>query len=126
MIKNVVVALFFFDLIIAGMLITFGVSKVELGAPFMAFMKQCNDDLLAFKVEIPNIPQIPKFESGNGWLLVLDFLINIVNGLSNLVNVIINILNVLIQLFEFSIIIIKNLFTLRDTLGSQVSSSVPS
>lgn len=116
MIKNVVIALFFFDLIIASMLIAFGISKVELGAPFMAFMRQCNSELLEFKLEIPNIPKIPNFDVGSGWLLILDFFINVVNGLSSLINVIINILNIVIQLMQFLYIIIKNLFVFRDSL----------
>lgn len=55
------------------------------------FIDTTNPIFAIFK-NIPNIPMIPTFNTG-GFMLVVDVLINFVNGISTLINVVINVVN---------------------------------
>lgn len=92
--------------------------QISLGAPFMSFMRSCSIDLQDIKFEIPQIPKIDLFEVDNGWLLILNAFIAVVNGLSGLINFIIMIVNTIIELLEFIFIVIRNLIDFKDTLAT--------
>lgn len=122
MIKKISLTLVFLCLIIAIPLAILGYKKVEIGSSGLALIKMTSQQLQDYSIEIPNIPMIPKFDVGNGWLVVLNFLIDVVNGLSSLINFIIYLLNIVIQLLEFIVLIIRNLIVFRDNLASNAIS----
>lgn len=117
MIRKISIILIFACLLIAIPLALMGYEKVELGGPFLAFMRTTSDDLNNYKITIPDIPKIPAFEEPKGLQVVLNFLVRVVNGLSTLLNVIIMVLNELIQLLEFFFLMIRNLITFKDTIA---------
>lgn len=103
---------------------------VELSNLF--FLRYAYTELNNNKIEIPNIPQIPKIEkvfaqeSSNWWTQVLDFFVSFANGFFTFINAVINVLNffvqtinIIIQLLQFIFILLRNIFTLRDNLVSQ-------
>lgn len=116
MIKRIVACLLFFCLIIAIPLAIAGVERVELGGAFMALLRNTSKELNTYKIEIPNIPSIPRLNSATGFMVVIDLLISFINGLVNLLNFVVMILNYVIQVLEFFCLLIKNLFTFRDNL----------
>lgn len=138
MVNKIIASFFMFDLIVALLICAVwsaqGVEfhQVEIGADFLSFVRQCSTELNNNKIEIPNIPQIPKIEkvfaqeSSNWWSQVLDFFVSFANGFFTFINAVINILNffvqainIIIQLLQFIFILLRNIFTLRDNLVSQ-------
>lgn len=122
MIKKIVFSLLFVCLCIAIPLAIAGYTKVELGKSGLALLNITARDLENFKIEIPDIPAIPKFNVDNGAVLVLNFLIDIVNGLSTLINFIVDILNIVIQFIQYVVILIKNIITFKDSLIQATSN----
>lgn len=120
MIKKIAFALIFVCLLIAIPLGIAGYERVELGAGGLALLQTTARDLENFKIEIPNIPQIPLFESPKGIELVLNFLSKVVNGLSYVINFVILVLNYVIQLIEYAVILIKNLITFKNNVQPYV------
>jgi len=92
------------------------ITHVDLGSPFLAFLKNCNLELQDFKIEIPSIPKIDSFSELNGFEFIVNAFVTFVNAISGLINFVITILNVVIQLFQFIFIVLKNFITLRDTI----------
>lgn len=123
MIKNILFSLIFVCLMFAVSLSMFGVTHVELGAPFMSFLQQTNRQLNDFKIAIPSIPLIPLMEQTNFFMAILNVLVSFVNGLVNLINFIITIVNIIIQLLQFVFILLNNFITMRDDLIANASSS---
>lgn len=123
MIKNILYSLIFICLMFAISLSMFGVTHVELGAPFMSFLQQSNRELNDFIIEIPSIPMIPLMEKTNALMLILNVLITFVNGLSNLINFLITIVNIIIKVLQFVFILLNNFITMRDGLIANASSS---
>lgn len=123
MIKNILFSLIFVCLMFAVSLSMFGVTHVELGAPFMSFLQQTNRLLNDFKIAIPSIPLIPLMEQTNFFMAILNVLVSFVNGLVNLINFIITIVNIIIQLLQFVFILLNNFITMRDDLIANASSS---
>lgn len=101
MIKKIILFIMPILLFTAILLKLNGVDHVEIGQPFLSFLNKVSIDMSKWKFDIPSIPMIDSFDSPSGWLLVLDFLINVINGLSTLINVIISLLNVLISVLQF-------------------------
>jgi len=137
MINKIVVSFFFFDLVVATLISLYWVAnnidyhQITIGPEFLSFVRSCSQELNGFKIEIPDIPDIPKIEymtqeNAQWYELVLNFLVNVVNGLVtflngvvNLLNFVVTIVNVIIQVLEFLFILIKNLFTMTDALKVQ-------
>lgn len=114
MIKRIIIGGFFFCLLIAIPLSFLGITRVELGGPFLAFLRATSIDLSKYKFEIPNIPSIPLSEQvGTGWDILRVFT-NFVNFFVTVINAFINIFNIIITLFEFIGLLIKNLITFKD------------
>lgn len=116
MIKKIIASAILLCLFIAIPLYVLGFEKVTLGAPFLAFMKNCSRELNDFAIAIPDIPQISKFEAPAGIFVVINFMIDLVNGLSSFINFVILMCNQIIQLLQFIFIIVKNLITFKDTI----------
>lgn len=122
-----------FCLFLAIGLSAFGYDYVEIGTPFLAFMRQVNNDVNYFKVEIPDIPLIPHYQrqdgGGNDIISVLISLLNaiifIVNLIIQSVNLIADILNLIIQLLQTIIAIIRNLIYFKNNTHSSPSPSIP-
>ena len=123
MIKKVIFAGIVLCLFIAIPFALMGIQHVELGQPFMTFLRGCNLELNQYKVEIPSIPEIPSPPNPSGWLLILNAFISFANFFVKIINVMTSILSVIIQLFQFIFILIKNLITLKDSLAQ--SCAVP-
>lgn len=122
MIKKISISLIFLCLLIAIPLALMGYKKVELGTPGLALLRVSAIQLEQYKVEIPDIPQIPLFNAGGGWLVVLDFLIKVVNGLTTFINFLVDIFNYIIKIIEYIVIIIKNLITFKDSVQPLIIS----
>lgn len=122
MIKRIIASIILICLFIAIPLALMGYKKVELGAPFLALMNNVSKDLAEFKIEIPSIPMIPKYElqeaSGGLEVLIniLNALINFVNMLITIVNALVTCINVVIQLLQVIFLVIKNLVTFKDSI----------
>lgn len=116
MINKIIVSIFLVCLFIAIPLSLAGIHKVELGEPFLNFMSTCNNELSRFKIEIPDIPLIPKFGNADGFLIVLNLLISFVNMIVQIVNIIADVVNIVIQLIQFIVIVVKNLILFKDNL----------
>lgn len=125
MIKKIIFAAIVLCLFIAIPLALLGITHVELGQPFMTFLRNCNIELNQYKVVIPNIPDIPSPPNPSGWLLILNAFVAFANFFVRIINVFTSILSTVIQLFQFIFILIKNLITLKDTLAAQ-ACAVPS
>ena len=123
MIRNILYSLIFICLMFAVSLSMFGITHVELGAPFMSFLQSTNRQLNDFKIAIPSIPLIPLMEQTNFFMALLNVLVSFVNGLSNLINFIITIVNIVIQLLQFIFILLNNFITMRDDLIATANSS---
>lgn len=119
MIKKVIFAGIVLCLFIAVPLALMGINHVELGQPFMTFLRNCNLELNQYKVEIPDIPEIPTPPNPTGWLLILKAFVAFMNFFVKIINVFTSILSTIIQLFQFLGIMIKNLITLKDSLAAQ-------
>lgn len=127
MIKKIFFAVIFLCLIVAIPLYIAGVRQVEVGGPFMAFLRTCNNELNQFKFAIPDIPKIPTPMEEGFWWDVLKVLISIANFIGSIGNVAIMITNTIIQLVQFIYIMIRNVIALKDNLESHAitSSSSP-
>lgn len=137
MINKIVVSFFFFDLVVAMLISLYWVAndisyhQITIGPEFLSFLRMCSSELNGFKIEIPDIPSIPKIEymtqeNAQWYELVLNFLVNIFNGLItflngvvNILNFVVTIINVIIQVLEFLFILIKNIFNMTDALKVQ-------
>lgn len=118
MIKRIIVGGFLFCLLIAIPLSFLGIERVELGGPFLGFLRATSIELSKYKFEIPNIPSIPLSDAvGTGWD-ILRVLTNFVNFFVTVINAVINIFNIIIMLFEFIGLLIKNLITFKDTVAT--------
>lgn len=128
MIKRIIGFFFLGCLIIAIPLAIAGITHVDIGGSFVAFLKQCDHDfMLVNGIEIPNIPDIPKPPNTGGWWDVLGALIDFANFIVLLINVVTSVANVIISLIKYIIIIIKNVFTFRDGLiqtGQRASNAL--
>lgn len=117
MIKKIIFSALFLCMCIAIPLAILGIKKVELGTPFLAFMKACSKDLHDYKIAIPNIPNIPTSDALKGAWEIIGLLIKFFNFIINICNIAISVMNVVIQLLEFIVLMVKNLITLKDTLA---------
>lgn len=124
MVKKIIFSGIVLCLFIAIPLALMGYKQVELGTPFLALMRSVSRDLDSFKIEIPDIPKIPKFSSqeASG---VLEVLFNILNAIINFFNVIIflintvaDVVNIIIQLIQVIVLIVKNLITFKDSIAA--------
>ena len=126
------VSMLFFCLIALGLSIS-GIDHVDVGVPFMAFMSQCSRDLESFKVEIPNIPLIPRWElpqdDTTDLLTMLASIVNFFVFFGNMVvtnlNIFVGLINVVIQLIQFLFIVLRNIIHFKDTLHQTPSPSIP-
>lgn len=116
MIKRIIACGFLLCLFVAIPLALMGIEKVELGSPFLAFLKNCNRELNDFKIEIPNVPHIPNLDVQNDFLAFVNVVINFINGLVNVINFVVMFFNVIISVLQFLFILIKNLITFKDML----------
>lgn len=116
-------------LIIALVLALAGVQQVEFGNSYYEFMQSVSIDMRNWSLEIPKIPSINTideggFDSGGLILSVLikigNFFVGVINAFISVINIFITILNVVIKLIQFCIILIKRLFSFRDSVSSVV------
>lgn len=123
MINKMLASLIFICLCIAIPLSLMGITHVEIGPSTMAFLKQTSIDLARWKLSIPNIPDIPdvpKFSTNGFWEVVsniLNAIIGFFNFIVALINVFIQFLNFFIAAVQYLFLLVKNFFTLRDTLA---------
>lgn len=124
MVKKIIFSGIVLCLFIAIPLALMGYKQVELGTPFLALMRSVSRDLDNFKIEIPDIPNIPHFSTieASG---VLEVLFNILNAIINffnviifLINTIVDVINIVIQLIQVIVLIVKNLINFKDTIVS--------
>lgn len=122
-----------FCLFLAIGLSAFGYDHVDIGTAFLAFMRQVNADSLLFKIEIPDIPLIPRYErQSTGGDDIFTVLISLLNGMIFFVNMIIqtinliaDIINLVIQLLQTIFIIIRNLIYFKNIIPPTPSPSIP-
>lgn len=118
MIKKIIVFTIPFCFIIAVALFLMGYERVELGSPFYDFMNKVSMDFENWKLEIPQIPQIPSFDGE--WYSVL---VDIANALAKLVNFALMVVNFLIQMVQFIFTIIYEVFAMLDTFEQPSDNS---
>lgn len=118
MLRRIVVSIIFISLLIAIPLSLMGYKQVELGTPFLALMKSVSRDLEEFKIAIPDIPNIPAFESGqSGWFDALNVLISIGNAFIGIINILSMITNVVISVIQVVVLVVKNLINFKDVIA---------
>lgn len=126
MIKRICFSLIFICCIIAIPLALMGIRHVNIGGPFLAFLRGCSNELNEYKIAIPNIPSVPKPTGTGGWYAVLSVLISIANALIGICNFAIMFMNTIVQLLQFIFVILKRLITFKDSLAANpISSYVP-
>lgn len=87
-----------------------GVDHIEFGDGYYRFMSNVLQNSVAFKMEIPSIPEIPAI--GNGFL---DLLVGFINGLISIINILIIMVNVVIKLLSFILGLAKTIIdSLKD------------
>ena len=118
MLRKICFALILLCLFIAIPLSLMGIHKVELGEPFLALMKAVNKDLSTYKIEIPQIPEIPGTSTFGGAWLILDVVIKFFNFMIKIINVFITLINVVIQVLQTIFLIVRHLITFKDTLAN--------
>lgn len=112
MIKRISLAFLGSMLMIAFALYLLGMRKVELGQPFLSFLKSCAIELNDIKFEIPDIPQVPKLDNQLGYFTsVINVLINFLNGFVAFLNFFVMVINEFIKVLTFLFIVLKNLGT---------------
>lgn len=116
MVRKIVFSAILLCLFIAIPLSIVGIEQVELGEPFLAFVKTCDHELSDFKVAIPDIPTIPRVNNLGGFEFILNAFITFANIFVNLINIISKLLNVIIQVVQFIVIVVKNLILFKDNL----------
>lgn len=130
MVNKIICSFFFIELIVALLIGVYWsandipIHQVTLSTEFLAFMKNCSNELNQFKLEIPQIPSIEYFNTDdNTWYLILNAFIGFVNGISGIINFLVMIINYLLELISFIFIMVKNLFALIDNVQSQPVSA---
>lgn len=115
--KKIVVFFFFFFMVIALFLVLGGRREpIAFDNTYYNFLQRIAISTNQFKLEIPNIPQIPHLDNvGFAWD-VLNVLIKFVNIIVNVLNVIVLIFNKVIELITFIVILLKEIITFRDSL----------
>lgn len=94
-----------------------GVDHIEFGDGYYRFMSNVLQNSVAFKMEIPNIPEIPPI--GNGFL---DLLVGFINGLISIINILIIMVNVVIKLLSFILGLAKTIIdSLKDIFITSVA-----
>lgn len=116
MLKKIALSGILLCLFIAIPLALLGIRRVEIGTPFVTFMRTVSQDLQQYKIAIPTIPNIPSVDEFKGAWLILDVVIKFFNFIINICNFAITFMNVIIQFIQMLFIIIKRLITLKDTL----------
>lgn len=116
-----IISFFFLPfLMIALFLSSIGVQQVTLDNNFYGFIQQVNSRMSSWGDWgfIPTIPPIPTFAtSGADWFLVLNVLINLVNGLSSIINAIITFANFGWRVVEWTISFLSVLLEGLNWLG---------
>lgn len=125
MIKKIVFSLIFVCMLIAIPLALMGIRHVNVGGPFLSFLRGASLELNQYKVGIPTIPNVPTPQETGGWWDVLQVLVSIANGFVGICNFAITFMNTIVQLLQFVFIIIRRLITLKDTLAANPGSYVP-
>lgn len=115
--KKIVVFFFFFFMVIALFLALGGRREpIAFDNTYYNFLQRIALSTSQYKIEIPNIPQIPHIDNvGFGWT-VLNVIINFFNIVINVLNVIVLIFNKIIELITFIVILLKEIITFRDSL----------
>lgn len=125
MIKKIIFTLIFVCMLIAIPLALMGIRYVNVGGPFLSFLRGASNELNQYKVGIPEIPSVPLPQESGGWWDVLGVLVSIANGFIGICNFAIMFMNTIVQLLQFVFILIRRLITLKDTLAATSSSYVP-
>lgn len=119
MIKKIICSGILLCLFIAIPLAVLGVKKVEAGTAFNAFLMNLNSHYLAWKIEIPKIPNIELLENAEWYTLVVNFLINTWNIVKDIFNIFITLINVIIAIIQF---ICTFLFEIGYMIGTLIST----
>ena len=123
MIKRIIFSLFFVCLIIALPLGILGVKRVEIGLPFLTFLRETEQDCALINIQIPTVSELPTPPVFEWYDVVLNLLKMVCNFFIDIYNFLVNILNALISAIKFLIILIRNLFRLKDILYTQYINS---
>jgi len=115
MIKKIAGSIMFFSLIIAIPLAVMGITRVELGLPFQAFIRQVAIDSQSFGIKIPDIPKI---EIDENTASILRSIISIVNNIVSFLNFIVVFLNAIISILLFLFTLIRNTIYLISNLAT--------
>lgn len=109
MIKRISLAFLGSMLMIAFALYLLGMRKVELGQPFLSFLKSCAIELNDITFKVPDIPQVSKLSDVNGFFTIINVLINFLNGFIAFLNFFVMVINEFIKVLTFLFIVLKNL-----------------
>lgn len=118
MIKKIIVFTIPFCFIIAVALFLMGYERVELGSPFYDFMRKVSMDFENWKLQIPEIPELPNFDGE--WYSVL---VEITDALIKVVNFTLMVVNFLIQMVQFIFTIIYEVFAMLKTFEQPSDNS---
>ena len=96
-------------LFIALILSMNGVSKVEFGDGYYAFIQRVARKYNDWKLSIPNIPTIPKNNNVDSWRIITA-LIEFANAFIRVFNGLLTIINMVINALQFVLTLIMSLF----------------
>lgn len=119
--------------ILAFFLSVVGVQQVTLGESYYQFIGNVGVRFNAWKLTIPDIPNIPSVNFSDGdrdsnflkaIASILNFFVLIVNGLISILNIFISIINIVIQVLQFILTIIYSCKDFIEQLRNQVVAYV--
>lgn len=103
-----------------------GVTHISTGEEYYSFLGSISSRFETWKIEIPQIPSIPKMEqrdssSGDNifaaFRAFVNFFVIVINALIAILNIIILVVNIIIQLIQF---ITTFLFSMKDLISRLV------
>lgn len=116
MFKRIVTYCIFAFLLIALVLKIGGINKVEFNDSYYSFFQKINGMYSTWRLDIPNIPQLPSMVNTGGFVLILNAFISFANGIVTIVNIVVLTVNFLINVIQFILTIFSSVVWFRDYL----------
>lgn len=126
MITRIVSYLMLGMLFLSFFLAILGVTHISTGDEYYSFMGSVSQRFENWKIEIPQIPSIPRLDERNAgdgdgifaaFRAFVNFFVVLANAIVGILNILILIINTLIQLIQF---ITTFLFSMKDFIGRLV------
>lgn len=123
MITRIVSYLFLGLLFFSFFLAIVGVTHISTGDEYYSFLGSVSQRFESWKIEIPNIPNVPRMNDGSAgdgdnifkaFRMFVNFFVEVINAIIGILNIVILVVNIVIQLIQF---ICTFLFSMKDFIG---------